>query len=92
VACTTRLTGTGQPRSTPYDADFCVLVQPQPESAAQIVFAELQRYANTPVAPSMEAWAAERPMTLTAMEADEEWCTDVAERLADTIEAQHGEL
>jgi hypothetical protein len=56
------------------------------------VFAELQRYANTPVAPSMEAWAAERPMTLTAMEADEEWCTDVAERLADTIEAQHGEL
>jgi len=37
----------------------------------------------------MKDWAAEQglSLTLTDLEANDEWCTEVAERLADTIES-----
>lgn len=61
-----------------------------PASAGRQVYDALVQYKGTTVAAMLKDWAHEQDMklTLAALEGDDDWCAAVAERLADTIEAQ----
>lgn len=62
--------------------------QPRYSQAARTVFDALKKHAGTPAAEAVKQMAqdAERKLTLNALNADDEWCNQVAEKLADELE------